>query len=339
MSRLPNWSIQNSTAKLCHAPGRHTTDTHKSLSSGPIKCSRLTRHLFLALAFALPGAAETLYTNSTANRILAFTAANTTPVVFANPSNGISAPRGIAFDAAGNLYVELGGNEVRRFASPALGTASGTGVTFSHFSGGSQGIDVSSTGTIGSAAFTDRSVRLQTTGGTQTRIGVLPAPWDIEFNASNGFWVSTGSNQGMTIGSDGNIYVSARGGTLRRYNAAGTLVTSFSVVNLSGTAVRRYSPTGVDLGTYASGFTSAFDLAFDSGGNLYVADDGSGRIFRVTAPGVSTVYQSGLSGVRFLAFGPDINSVATPEPGTLLSFAGGLALIFAARRRKNRPAA
>src|SRR5215471_8811378 len=50
--------------------------------------------------------------------------------------------------------------------------------------------------------------------------------------------------------------------------------------------VRRIAPDGTDLGVFASGFTYPHGIAFDSSGNLYVADTYGGGISRFNSAGV-----------------------------------------------------
>jgi hypothetical protein len=72
-------------------------------------------------------------------------------------------------------------------------------------------------------------------------------------------------------------------------------------------------------------------LAFDSGGNLYVADAGStgigdGRILKFDSNGNMSVFASGLDG-------PTAIAIYVPEPASMTILAlGGLALL--GRRRK-----
>jgi serine/threonine-protein kinase len=55
--------------------------------------------------------------------------------------------------------------------------------------------------------------------------------------------------EGLAFDHDGNLYVA----------------------NTSSDTILEFSPSGVDLGVFASGLDDPRDLAFDSNGNLYVS--------------------------------------------------------------------
>ena len=70
--------------------------------------------------------------------------------------------------------------------------------------------------------------------------------------------------------------------------------------------IDEFTPNGV-RSIFASGLTSPFALAFDSGGNLFVADGGnenagSGAVYKFTPAGVRTTFALGLSVPAGLAF-------------------------------------
>ena len=54
--------------------------------------------------------------------------------------------------------------------------------------------------------------------------------------------------------------------------------------------------------TFASGLNDPSGLAFDSAGNLFVADAVSGAVYKFTPAGVRTTFASGLSYPNGLAF-------------------------------------
>src|SRR5437867_3124220 len=66
--------------------------------------------------------------------------------------------------------------------------------------------------------------------------------------------------------------------------------------------IERFSPTGTDLGLFASGLNNPKGLAFDQSGNLYVADNGSNTIQRITPGGAVSTFASGLNTPFGLAF-------------------------------------
>src|SRR6266487_4642749 len=93
--------------------------------------------------------------------------------------------------------------------------------------------------------------------------------------------------------------------------------------------IDEFTPNGV-RSVFASGLTSPFAMAFDSGGNLFVADGGnenagSGAVYKFTPTGLRTTFASGLThpfalafdsgGNLFVADGGDPWAYPDPVPG------------------------
>jgi NHL repeat len=73
----------------------------------------------------------------------------------------------------------------------------------------------------------------------------------------------------------------------------------------------RHAPSGVALGTFASGLNDPYGIAFDRQGNLYVADYGSGTIRKFSPSGSDLgVFASGLVGPRDLVIVEPVVSYA-----------------------------
>jgi sugar lactone lactonase YvrE len=79
--------------------------------------------------------------------------------------------------------------------------------------------------------------------------------------------------------------------------------------------------------TFVSGLSFAVGLAFDTAGNLFVADSGSGSILKLTPGGARSTFVSGLDGPEGLAFDKagnlfvtDGGSIAGPGHGHLYKF-------------------
>ena len=58
----------------------------------------------------------------------------------------------------------------------------------------------------------------------------------------------------------------------------------------------KVSSAGGKPSTFASGFNNPYGLAFDSAGNLYVADSENNTVDEVTPSGVVSTFASGFNG-------------------------------------------
>src|SRR6476659_4815435 len=75
------------------------------------------------------------------------------------------------------------------------------------------------------------------------------------------------------------------------------------VSNLTANTIREFSPTGTDLGDFATtGLESPRGIAFDRSGNLYVANTHSIRKFSPTGADLGNFATTGLNVARGIAF-------------------------------------
>jgi hypothetical protein len=72
-------------------------------------------------------------------------------------------------------------------------------------------------------------------------------------------------------------------------------------------------------------------LAFNSAGDLFVEDFGTGNIYEYTPGGARTTFASGLAGPLTLAFQGE--ALPIPEPSTLGLLAVGITALLVHRRR------
>jgi sugar lactone lactonase YvrE len=211
-------------------------------------------------------------------------------------------PSGIAADSAGNVYVADTGNNTIRKVTPAgvvttlagqagsIGSADGVG-SDARFNQPS-GVAVDSTGNVYVADTYNNEIRKVTPAGVVTTLAGL-AQFDLNGNPVGGGADGTGKAaqfnfpQGVAVDIAGNIYVADReNSTIRKVTPAGVVTTLAGMAGSCGSADR----TGID-----AQFCAPRDVAVDSTGNVYVADERNFTIREVTPEGVVTTL-AGLAG-------------------------------------------
>ena len=95
-------------------------------------------------------------------------------------------------------------------------------------------------------------------------------------------------------------------------------------------AIQMYDlATGASLGSFASGLNNARGLAFDTAGNLYVANGGDGTILEFTPGGSRSVFASGLNSPCGLSFDAAGNLYTTDGTKIRRFTPGGVGSVFA----------
>src|SRR5205823_5499009 len=93
--------------------------------------------------------------------------------------------------------------------------------------------------------------------------------------------------------------------------------------DFSSNTIFNFTPDGTKS-TFASGLNGPIALAFDSSGNLFVADEFSDTIFKFTPNGTKSTFASGLNGPVGLAFDSSGNLFqADYSSGTIFKFTPG----------------
>ena len=222
-----------------------------------------------------------------------------TPIVstFATGFNEPGGPNGLAFDAAGNLYVANFGNNTVSQVTPA-------GVVSTYASGLTDplGLAFDAAGNLFVA---------DSFGNTVSQ--VTPA------GVVNTFATGFNDPRGLAFDAGGNLYVTNyQGNTVSQVTPAGVVSTFASgfngpaglafdgagnlyVANFFGNTVSQVTPAGV-VSTYASGLTDPLGLAFDAVGNLFVANSFGDTVSQVTPAGVVSTFDSDLTDPEGLAF-------------------------------------
>lgn len=226
-----------------------------------------------------------------------------------SPEELSSAQMGLAIDSLGNLYVSASTQyKIFKIApSGAVSAIAGTGVKGFSGDGGPAtqaqfnypaGIAVDAIGNVYVADYlnlrirrisTDGSIATVAGGGTTSPGDGVPATQALLKNPN-----------GVAISADGSLYIAA--GWIQKVAPSGTI----SI--LAGNGYQSYS--GDNGPATSAQLFEPGDVAFDSMGNTYIADDGNNVIRRVDSSGIITTF----GGTGVCAFGGD------GGPATLASF-------------------
>jgi sugar lactone lactonase YvrE len=178
--------------------------------------------------------------------------------------SGFGNPRGLAFDAAGNLYVADGKANTVSKVTPA-----GMVSTFASGFSDPFGLAFDAAGNLYVSNTDSTTVSKVTPAGVVSTFASIPTPTGLAFDAA------------------GNLYVGNSDGT-----------------DITGNTVEKVTPAGVVsvFASIPSAFAQPQYLAFDGAGNLYVANFGGGTVTKVTPAGVGSQFYFGIIGPQGLAF-------------------------------------
>jgi serine/threonine-protein kinase len=194
-------------------------------------------------------------------------------------------PAGVAIDAAGNVYVADGGNNMIRMINPAgtISILAGTGASGAVNGAAAtatfnspQGIALDAAGNVYVADNGNNQVRKISKAGMVT----VMAGSDTSGSA-NGSDTSARFNEptALTLDAAGNVYVADYGNNLIRKITPAGLVTTFAGSGAAGAA----NGTGP-----AASFNGPAGIAIDVAGNIYVADYSNNLIRKITPAGAVT---------------------------------------------------
>ncbi len=227
-------------------------------------------------------------------------------------ASGFNAPDGLAFDAAGNLYVAnyAGTNAVSKV------TPTGVVSTFAPRFPGPNALAFDATGNLYVADYLGNTVSKVTPAGVVSPFAqAIVVPAGLAFDAGNLYVASYFGNTVSEVTPAGVVSTFAsgfNGPTALAFDAASNLY----VANESNGTVSEVTPAGV-VSKFASGFSSPDGLAFDAAGNLYVANESTGTVSKVTPAGVVSTFTSGFSSPAALAFHAGNLYVANEGNGTV----------------------
>ncbi len=200
-------------------------------------------------------------------------------------SAALSDAEGVAVDSAGNVYIaDSNDHRVRKVGTDGtISTIAGDGFPSFRGDGGPAsaarlntpyGIAVDTAGNLYIADLGNNRIRMVSPAGTITTVSgtdKLHAPRNVAVDSAGNLYISEFGGA--------HVWMFAAGGTLQ--NVAGTGVAGFAGDGGPATAAQLSFPCG---------------LAFDSSGNLYIADSSNNRVRKVANGIITTILGTGDAG-------------------------------------------
>ncbi|PQJ13050.1 hypothetical protein CJD36_004720 [Flavipsychrobacter stenotrophus] len=213
-------------------------------------------------------------------------------------SANLYTPSGIAFDAAGNLYIaDADNNRIRKVnTSGYISTIAGSTFGFSGDGGAAglsklarpEGVAIDATGNIYIADGGNQRIRKINTSGI---ISTIAGNGLTGFAGDGGAATSARfqTPNGIAVDASGNIYVADNGNfRIRKINTSGIIST------VAGNASTGYGADGV--AATATPLSMVTGVAVDASGNIYIPDWINYRIRKVSGGIISTIAGIGIDG-------------------------------------------
>lgn len=240
-------------------------------------------------------------------------------------ASGLSSPRGLAFDSAGNLFVATNFCQGACQNTILKITPDGMQTVFARLAGFfAQGVAIDSSDNV-FVMMTNPGLRFSialifkfTPDGREMAFGVLPGPgaqgFGLAFDSTGNLFAANATQATIykfTPDGTRSVFVGPEAGVGPlglAFDRFGNLFVSTNEFPFDNDTIFKFTPSGVKT-TFATGLIGPRGLAFDSAGNLFVAEiplSGPGDILKITPDGTGTVFASGFSGVpEYLAVQPD----------------------------------
>ncbi len=228
---------------------------------------------------------------------------------------GLNAPRGIAVDGSGNIWVaNAGANSISKFSSTGAAISGAGGYTGGGLSG-PRFITLDLLGNVWVSDVTSNALSKFSSAGTAISGaggytgGGLNQPLGVAVNAAGVVWAANVSTVSAFLSTGtaqaGSPYAPTGGGTQNYYviaiDASGNVWTTN---NLATGNVEKWSSTGAVIANYAAGPQNAsFGIAIDSAGHAWISNSGNKSITKLNSTGtlVATYTGGGLNTPQGLA--------------------------------------
>ncbi len=216
----------------------------------------------------------------------------------------LNSPAGVAADAAGNVYIaDTGNNMVRKvgtngiisaFAGSGTGGFSGDGGVATnariHLPGG---VAVDAAGNVYIADTYNNRIRKVSTNGIITTVaGSSNTPNGLIGDGGQATNATLSFPRGVALDPSGNLYIADTGNERVRKVDANGIITTVAGNGTTGTI----GNVGDGNAATRASLSSPAAVAFDSAGNLYIADSGDNLIREVSNGKISSIAGTGTSG-------------------------------------------
>jgi uncharacterized protein (TIGR03437 family) len=207
-----------------------------------------------------------------------------------------NAPEGLTLDSAGNLYIaDFANNRIRKVSGGTITTIAGNGA-FGFSGDGGPATSASLNEPFGAAVDSAGSLYIADDGNSRVRKVFGGMITTVAGNGAPGFsgdgGLATSASllgpQGVAIDPAGNLYIADAYNNRIRKVSGGTITT------VAGNGVAGFAGDGGPATSAQLYYPS--DVAVDSAGNLYIADNYNNRIRKVSGGTITTVAGNGASG-------------------------------------------
>ena len=216
-------------------------------------------------------------------------------------ASSITSPRGLAFDASGNLYVAsyASSGSIYKITPAGVLSTFASGITYPI----GLAFDASGNLYVASYASSGYIYKYTTAGVKSTFASGITYPEGLAFDTSGNLYVASYASSGhiykyTSAGAQSTFASSISDPEGLAFDASGNLyVASYS----SSGHIYKYTSAGTQS-TFASSVSYPTGLAFDATGNLYVANSVQGYIYKFTSGGTKSTLISSLSSPQYIAF-------------------------------------
>ena len=220
-------------------------------------------------------------------------------------ASGLSWPDGVAFDAAGNMFVaDYQSGHIYEF------TPSGVRSTFASGLFYPSGLAFNSAGDLFEADWFTSTIKKYTPSGVKSTFASgLDGVAGLAFGAVGDLLVTSFNDGTITRITPAGVQSTFASGLNNPFGLAFNSAGDLFVADVGSGNIFEFTPDGTQS-TFASGLNGPWALAFNSVGDLFESDEFTGDIHEFTPSGVQSTFASGLGGANGLAFQDD--SLPTP---------------------------